>query len=54
MINPFMYIVDGFRYGFIAHSSYNVGFGAVFVLCFALAINFVGYMLLKKGIKIRA
>ena len=53
MVNPFMYIVDGFRYGFIAHSSYNIAFGAWFVLFFAVAINFIGYMLIKKGIHIK-
>ncbi len=52
-LNPFMYIVDGFRYGFIQHSSYNVEFGAIFVFIFALLINGVGYLLMKKGIKIK-
>ncbi|MFN8770357.1 MAG: ABC transporter permease [Neisseriaceae bacterium] len=53
MANPFMYIVDGFRYGVIAHSSYNIIFGALFVLIFAVAINFVGFMLLKRGIRVK-
>ena len=51
--NPFMYIVDGFRYGFIQHSGYNIVFGASFVALFAVLINFVGYMLIKQGIKIK-
>ena len=51
--NPFMYIVDGFRYGFIQHSSYNIGFGAGFVFVFAVLINAIGYMLIKNGIKIK-
>ena len=52
-LNPFLYIVDGFRYGFIAHASGNILTGSVFVLILALVINGVGYMLIKKGIKIK-
>jgi ABC-2 type transport system permease protein len=52
-LNPFLYIVDGFRYGFIAHASANIEFGAGFVFILAIMINFVGYMLIKKGIKIK-
>ena len=43
-LNPFLYIVDGFRYGFIAHASANIEFGVVFVFCFAIVINFIGYI----------
>lgn len=53
MANPFMYIVDGFRYGVIAHSSYNIVFGAVFVFTFAVIVNILGFILLKRGIKIK-
>ena len=52
-LDPFLYIVDGFRYGFIAHASANIEFGAVFVFCLAILINYIGYMLIKKGIKIK-
>ncbi len=52
-LNPFLYIIDGFRYGFIAHSSANIEFGAIFVFCLAIVINYIGYMLIKKGIKIK-
>lgn len=53
MLDPFLYIVDGFRYGFIAHSGYNIVFGAVFVGICAVVVNFFGYMLIKRGIKIK-
>lgn len=52
-LNPFLYIVDGFRYGFIAHSSANIVFGIIFVFTLAVIINGIGYMLIKKGIKIK-
>ena len=48
-----LYIVDGFRYGFIAHANANIQFGALLVLCFAIVINVIGYMLIKKGVKIK-
>ena len=53
LADPFLYIVDGFRYGFIAHASYSIVYGAVFVLIFALVINAFGYWLIKNGIKIK-
>ena len=51
--NPFLYIVDGFRYGFIAHANPNIGFGAIFVLVLAIVVNTIGFLLIKKGIKIK-
>lgn len=53
MLDPFLYIVDGFRYGFIAHSSYNIEVGAIFVGGMAIVINIVGYILLRKGVSIK-
>ena len=53
MLDPFLYIVDGFRYGFIGHANFNIVFGMLFVLVFALAVNALGILLLKRGIKIK-
>lgn len=53
MFDPFLYIVDGFRYGFIGVANFNIAGGALFVLVFALLVNGVGFGLLKKGIKIK-
>jgi ABC-2 type transport system permease protein len=53
LLDPFLYIVDGFRYGFIGHASFGIMYGAVFVLAFAIIINVVGISLLKNGIKIK-
>ncbi|MCC2624819.1 MAG: metal-dependent hydrolase [Burkholderiales bacterium] len=53
MLDPFLYIVDGFRYGFIAHADYNIGFGAFFVGVCAISVNLVGYWLIKRGIRIK-
>lgn len=53
MLDPFLYIVDGFRYGFIAHSGYNLLFGAIFVGICAIMVNVFGYLLIKRGIRIK-
>ena len=53
-LDPFLYIVDGFRYGFIAHANANITVGSIFVLILAVLINSIGYYLLKKGIKIKS
>lgn len=53
MFDPFLYIVDGFRYGFIAHVTYNIVHGVIFVFVFAALVNAVGFTLLHKGIKIK-
>jgi ABC-2 type transport system permease protein len=53
LINPFFYMIDGFRYGFlgVSDSSY---LSAIFILLvifiFLLAIN---YLMLKSGYKLR-
>jgi ABC-2 type transport system permease protein len=51
--NPFMYVVAGFREGFILNSGLNVYFAALFVILSSFVINLIGYLLLKKGIKIK-
>ena len=53
MFDPFLYIVDGFRYGFLGQANFNIGFGAAFVFMFALLVNGIGYTLLKRGVKIK-
>lgn len=53
MLDPFLYIIDGFRYGFIAHADSNIILGALFVGFFAIGINLFGYILIKKGIRIK-
>lgn len=53
MLNPFMYIVAGFRYGFIANPNFNLWLGILIVFVFALVINSVGYILLRQGVRIK-
>ena len=51
--NPFYYIVDGFRYGFIGHSDFNPYFGLSILISFFLICSFVTVFLLKIGYKLR-
>ena len=53
MLDPFLYIVDGFRYGFIGHANLNLVAGMLFVLVFAAIVNSIGIILLKRGINIK-
>ncbi|MDD3266192.1 MAG: ABC transporter permease [Burkholderiales bacterium] len=53
MLDPFLYIVDGFRYGFVGEANFSIWYGALFVLVFAIAVNLIGIMLLKRGVKIK-
>lgn len=53
MLDPFLYIVDGFRYGFISHTSYNIVHGMLFVGVMSIIINIIGYILLRKGVSIK-
>ncbi len=53
MLDPFLYIVDGFRYGFVGANNFAIEYGAIFVFIFAIVVNFVGYNLLRRGVKIK-
>lgn len=53
MLDPFLYIVDGFRYGFIGAANFDISYGALFVLIFAIVVNGIGFSLLKRGVKFK-
>lgn len=53
MLDPFLYIVDGFRYGFIAHANSNIEYATILVLVSAILVNATGYWLIKAGVKIK-
>ena len=51
--NPFYYIVDGFRYGFIGHSDFNPYTGLSLLILFFLICSTVTIFFLKSGYKLR-
>jgi len=51
--NPFFYMIDGFRYGFLGVSDGSLTFGLYFLIILSFLIWFVAYILFKKGYKIK-
>jgi ABC-2 type transport system permease protein len=52
--NPFFYMIDGFRAGFIGTAEAPVAVGAAIVGILCLLLWFACYALLKSGWKLRA
>ena len=53
-VNPFFYIIDGFRYGFLGVSDGSIIFGLFFLTILSCITWFVAYILFKKGYKIKS
>jgi ABC-2 type transport system permease protein len=53
-INPFFYIIDGFRYGFLGVSDGSIKFGLFYLIILSFLTWFVAYILFKKGYKIKS
>ena len=51
--NPFLYMIDGFRYGFFGQSDQPVELSFIVMLGAALLLTFVCVTLLKRGYKLR-
>ncbi len=52
--NPFFYMIDGFRYGFIGHADGSLALGALLVLLADLVLAFVAYRMFRTGYKLKA
>ena len=52
-VNPFFYMIDGFRYGFIGKSDGSLNFGLIYLTILSVIIWFIAYLLYKKGYKIK-
>ena len=53
-LNPFFYIIDGFRYGFLGTSDGSIKFGLFYLIILSTVVWFVAYFLFKKGYKIKS
>ncbi len=53
-LNPFFYMIDGFRYGFLGRSDTSVLFSLVVVCCFFVLVSGVCLLILHKGYKLRS
>ena len=54
LINPFFYMIDGFRYGMIGHADGNLLVGAVYVGSVDIVLLALSWMMFKRGYKLKA
>ena len=52
--NPFFYMIDGFRYGFLEKSDGSIFVGSIYLTILAIVLWFVSYLLYKRGYKIKS
>ena len=53
-VNPFFYMIDGFRYSFIGASDGSISIGLVYLSALSFVSWLVCYLLYKKGYKIKS
>jgi len=54
MCNPFFYMIDGFRYGFLDQSDGSIFVGSLYLILLAIVLWLMTYFLYKKGYKIKS
>ena len=53
-VNPFFYMIDGFRFAFINQSDGSILTGAIYLFILGIILYFISYILFKKGYKIKS
>jgi len=51
--NPFFYIIDGFRYGFLGTADGSIKFGIIYLVILSILSWFAAFILYKKGYKLK-
>ena len=54
LYNPFFYMIDGFRYGFIGHADGNVTTGLFVLLIANVMVTALTLMMLKSGYRMKS
>ncbi len=54
LINPFFYMIDGFRYGFLGTSDGSIIFGLIYLTILSIFLWLVAFYLYKIGYKIKS
>ena len=54
LINPFFYMIDGFRYGFLGVPDGSIIFGMIYLTVLSFVMWFIAFYLYKKGYKIKS
>lgn len=52
--NPFFYMIDGFRYGFIGHSDGDLMFGLIMLVVINILLSALSLWMLRTGYKIKS
>jgi len=53
-INPFFYMIDGFRYGFLGKSDGSTSVGLIYLSILSVIMWYLAFFLYKKGYKIKS
>ena len=53
-LNPFFYMIDGFRYGFLGKSDGSISVGLIYLTILSIIMWYVAFYLYKKGYKIKS
>ena len=53
-INPFFYMIDGFRFGFLGTSDGSVKVGIIYLTILSFIMWYIAFYLYKKGYKIKS
>ncbi|MCC3860247.1 ABC transporter permease [Pseudemcibacter aquimaris] len=53
-VNPFFYLIDGFRYGFTGQAEANTMIGVLYILAINVTLWVCCYRMFKSGYKLRA
>jgi ABC-2 type transport system permease protein len=52
--NPFFYLIDGFRYGFIGKQDGSVMIGVAYTLALAVSLSLVAYRIFRTGWRMKS
>jgi ABC-2 type transport system permease protein len=53
-LNPFFYVISGFRYGFIGTTDSSLGLGAAVLLAVNVVLGTLCYVLIRRGWRLKA
>jgi ABC-2 type transport system permease protein len=53
MLNPFFYMIDGFRYGFIGHADADPRVGLAAMLFASSVLGCIAYRMFKTGYRLK-
>jgi ABC-2 type transport system permease protein len=52
--NPFFYLIDGFRYGFVGHSDGDVAIGVAYTAGLVVALGVASWLVIRSGWRLKS